>query len=118
LAGDAEGAGANDLVVAIDASDDAADEALAAAEEALSARADGSPAAGDGEPRRLRTLAEVKSEGGGLAIISTPGHYAAAEELKALRLGLNAFVFSDNVALEQEVELKREAHERGLIVMG
>ena len=44
LAGDAEGAGANDLVVAIDAADDAADEALAAAEEALSARADGSPA--------------------------------------------------------------------------
>ena len=31
---------------------------------------------------------------------------------------MNAFVFSDNVALEQEVELKREAHERGLIVMG
>jgi FdrA protein len=31
---------------------------------------------------------------------------------------MNAFVFSDNVALEQEVALKREAHERGLIVMG
>jgi FdrA protein len=118
LAGDAEGAGANDLVVAIDAADDAADEALAAAEEALSARADATPAAGGGEPRRPRTLAEVKSDGGGLAIISTPGHYAAAEALKALRLGMNAFVFSDNVALEQEVELKREAHERGLIVMG
>jgi FdrA protein len=118
LAGDAEGAGANDLVVAIDADDAAADEALAAAEEALSARADATPAAGGGEPRRARTLAEARTDGAGLAIISTPGHYAAAEALKALRLGMNAFVFSDNVAIEQEVELKREAHERGLIVMG
>src|SRR4051794_13249272 len=117
LAADAEGAGANDLVVAIDAADDAADEALAAAEEALSARADAMPAAGDGEPRRARTLAEA-ADGAGLAIISTPGRYAAAEALKALRLGMNAFVFSDNVPLEGEVELKREAHERGLIVMG
>jgi FdrA protein len=31
---------------------------------------------------------------------------------------MNAFVFSDNVPLADEVALKREAHERGLIVMG
>ncbi len=31
---------------------------------------------------------------------------------------MSAFVFSDNVPLEQEVALKREAHERGLLVMG
>jgi FdrA protein len=115
LAAEARDAGANDLVVAIDASDDAAGDALAAAEEALSARA-APPAAGGGEPRRPRTLAEV--EGADLAIVSTPGRYAAAEALKALRLGLNTFVFSDNVPIEQEVELKREAHSRGLIVMG
>src|SRR3954465_14885215 len=59
LAGDAEGAGANDLVVAIDAADDAVDEALAGPEEALRPRADATPAAGGGEPRRPRTLAEV-----------------------------------------------------------
>ena len=115
LADDARAAGANDLVVAIDAAEDAAGDALDAAEEALSARA-APPAAGDGEPRRPRTLAEV--EGANLAIVSTPGRYAAAEALKALRLGLDAFVFSDNVPIAQEVELKRAAHERGLIVMG
>jgi len=115
LADQARAAGANDLVVAIDAAEDAAGDALAAAEEALSARA-APPAAGDGEPRRPRTLAEV--EGASLAIVSTPGRYAAAEALKALRLGLSAFVFSDNVPIAQEVELKRAAHARGLIVMG
>src|SRR6478672_3047595 len=115
LGDEARAAGANDLVVAIDAADDAADEALAAAEEALSSRS-APPTAGGGEPRRPRTLAEV--EGANLAIISTPGRYAAAEALKALRLGLNAFVFSDNVPIAQEVELKRAAHARGLIVMG
>jgi FdrA protein len=126
LEGAAADAGPNDLVVAVDGAEDALDDALAAAEEALSAK--GAPAAaagGEGEPRRPRTLAEAAGAAGaedaargGLAVISTPGRYAAAEARKALRLGLNAFVFSDNVPLEQEIALKREAHERGLIVMG
>src|SRR4051794_14963692 len=109
-------AGPNDLVVAVDADEDGARDAFAAAEEALSARA-APAAAGAGAPRRPRTLAEV-GEGPRLALISTPGRYAAAEAAKALQLGLNAFVFSDNVPLADEVALKREAHERGLIVMG
>jgi succinyl-CoA synthetase alpha subunit len=53
-----------------------------------------------------------------LALISTPGEYAAAEALKALRLGLHVMLFSDNVALEDEVRLKREAEQRGLMLMG
>jgi FdrA protein len=116
LADEAAAAGANDLVVAVDAEDARLDDVFAAAEEALSARA--APAAPEaGEPRRPRALAEVQQQGG-LAVISTPGPYAAAEARKALRLGMSAFVFSDNVPLEQEVALKREAHERGLLVMG
>jgi FdrA protein len=122
LEGEAADAGPNDLVVAVDGAEDALDDALAAAEEALSTKATPAAAGGGGEPRRPRTLAEAAGPEdeapGGLAVISTPGRYAAAEALKALRLGLNAFVFSDNVPLEQEIALKREAHERGLIVMG
>ena len=115
LAGAASGAGANDLVVAVDADETGLDDALAAAERALTERA-GPPADGAaGEPRRPHSLAEVQA---GLAVISTPGRYAAAEALKAVRLGMSAFVFSDNVPLEQEIALKREAHERGLLVMG
>jgi succinyl-CoA synthetase alpha subunit len=53
-----------------------------------------------------------------LALISTPGEYAAAEATKALRLGLNVMLFSDNVALEDEIALKRFARAHDLLVMG
>jgi len=53
-----------------------------------------------------------------LALVSTPGEYAAAEALKALRSGLNVMIFSDNVGLEDEILLKRYARDRDLLVMG
>ena len=53
-----------------------------------------------------------------LALISTPGDYAAAEAMKALRLGLNVMLFSDNVPVEDEIALKRYARAHDLIVMG
>jgi FdrA protein len=51
-------------------------------------------------------------------LISTPGDYAASEALKALHLGLNVMIFSDNVSVEDEVALKRYARDHGLLVMG
>jgi len=53
-----------------------------------------------------------------LALISTPGEYAAAEALKALNLGLNVMLFSDNVTVADEVMLKRHAQANDLVVMG
>lgn len=53
-----------------------------------------------------------------LAFISVPGEYAAQEARTALNRGLNAFIFSDNVPLEEEVELKQLASGKGLWVMG
>lgn len=53
-----------------------------------------------------------------LAVISVPGQYAAREARKALDKGLHVFIFSDNVPVEQEVELKQFAQEKGLLVMG
>ncbi|MEA4895258.1 MAG: acyl-CoA synthetase FdrA [Oscillospiraceae bacterium] len=53
-----------------------------------------------------------------LAIISIPGIYAAAEADRALDEGLNVFMFSDNVTIEDEKKLKQKAHEKGLVVMG
>ena len=41
-----------------------------------------------------------------------------AEAMKALRLGLNVMLFSDNVALEDEIALKRYARAHELLVMG
>ena len=53
-----------------------------------------------------------------VALISVPGTYAAEEAEKALDLGLHPFIFSDNVSIEDEVRLKKKAHEKGLLVMG
>ncbi len=53
-----------------------------------------------------------------LAVISVPGEYAAREAKKALEAGLNVFLFSDNVSIDDELELKQFAAKRGLLVMG
>jgi FdrA protein len=79
------------------------------------------PATGSG-PRtiapRTTQMGLIDQPGANLALISTPGEYAAAEALKALRLGLNVMVFSDNVSVAEEVLLKQEADRRNLLVMG
>jgi succinyl-CoA synthetase alpha subunit len=53
-----------------------------------------------------------------LALFSIPGEYAAEEIEKALDRGLNVFSFTDNISLEDEVRLKKKAHEKGLMLMG
>ena len=53
-----------------------------------------------------------------LAVISLPGEYAAREAHAALERGLNVFLFSDHVPIEDEIALKKKASEAGLIVMG
>jgi FdrA protein len=51
-------------------------------------------------------------------LISVPGRYAAAVARQSLNLGKHVFMFSDNVSLDDEIELKRVAAEKGLMVMG
>ncbi|WP_432402119.1 acyl-CoA synthetase FdrA [Wukongibacter sp. M2B1] len=53
-----------------------------------------------------------------LALFSIPGEYGADEIEKALDKGLNVFSFTDNIPLEDEVRLKKKAHEKGLLMMG
>ncbi|EJY94971.1 acyl-CoA synthetase FdrA [Staphylococcus arlettae] len=53
-----------------------------------------------------------------LALISIPGQYAAMEAENALNNNLNVFMFSDNVAKDDEVRLKQLANDKGLVVMG
>jgi FdrA protein len=53
-----------------------------------------------------------------LAVISVPGEYAPQEATKALDAGVNVFLFSDNVSVGDELELKRRARDKDLIVMG
>lgn len=116
----ATGAGPNDLVVAVAAEDDAvATLAVERAAAALAGDRDNEPG-GSAVVSAARTIAEAVTELGGanLALISTPGPYATAEALKALKRGLHVFLFSDNVPIEDEVELKALARHKGLLVMG
>jgi len=51
-------------------------------------------------------------------LVSVPGRYAAGVAREALAQGRHLFLYSDNVALEDEIALKQEAAEKGLLVMG
>jgi succinyl-CoA synthetase alpha subunit len=51
-------------------------------------------------------------------IISSPGNYATAETMKALKKGLHVFLFSDNVSIEDELMLKKQAAKKKLLLMG
>lgn len=53
-----------------------------------------------------------------IALISVAGTYAVSEVRKALNKNINVMLFSDNVSIEDEVELKKLAHEKGLLMMG
>jgi FdrA protein len=53
-----------------------------------------------------------------LVLISTPGLYAAAEARKALQQDRHVMIFSDNVSLDDEADLKELAAGRGLLLMG
>jgi succinyl-CoA synthetase alpha subunit len=110
----------NDLLIVIEGSDERAlDAVLNQAEVMLKQKPTDS---GDGGRQRVMPrsiemgLAEMP--GANLALISTPGEYAAAEALKALHLGLNAMLFSDNVSMDDEIVLKQYARDHGLLVMG
>jgi succinyl-CoA synthetase alpha subunit len=111
---------ANDLLIALQGDADALDAALDAAESALRQPAPSSSNNGRScgiAPRSIE-MGLGQMVGANLALISTPGEYAAAEAFKALGLGLNVMLFSDNVDLKDEIALKRFAQSRDLIVMG
>ncbi len=78
------------------------------------------PAVEGGNRPSVRTLEEAwhRQPHSNLAVISVPGEYAAREARKALELGINVFLFSDHVAIAEEISLKKLAREKGLIVMG
>ncbi|MGH3321423.1 MAG: FdrA family protein [Streptosporangiaceae bacterium] len=112
-------AGSGDLVLAARAdTSDAADEALSAGERTL--REARSATTDEPTARSNRTLEEAvsRSPSANVAVVSVPGEYAAMEAHKALTAGLHVLLFSDNVPLDQEVELKDRAARLGRLVMG
>lgn len=111
-----DGAGPDDLVIAVQGGP----AALAAARVRLEAALVPAPApaaSGDVPPR---TVGAAVRDGGTatLALVSVPGEHAFPEALDAVEGGADVLVFSDNMPVWQEVALKRAAARHGRLVMG
>jgi len=106
---------ANDLVVAISAEDQKAIDAVVS-------KLDGWLMGGDQErtDSHLHSLEDglLAKPNANLAVISVPGEFAAREARNALEKGLNVFLFSDNVRIDDELALKLLAWDKHLLVMG
>jgi len=115
LAAEGEQAGANDLVIAVRASDQRSGQA--ALDSALTLVSERPQSETFPHARSLAGALETMPRAN-LALISVPGEYAALEARKALGAGLHALVFSSGVPLEEERSLKLLANEKGLLLMG
>ena len=104
---------ANDLVIAIEAKDE---QALKAAQEDVINRLN-RKVGNDDESFNSIDEADL-ADGWNLCQISLPGEYAAEEAKKAINKGLDVFIFSDNVSIEEELELKKLGDEKDVLVMG
>lgn len=109
-------AGPDDLVIAVEAETDAAAAAAITRLDALLAPQPDHHPAHTPPPRTVEFAASTTDAN--LALIATPGRYAAVEAYAAVYAGLHVFLFSDNVSIEDEVRLKRLAAERDLLMMG
>ena len=108
----------NDLLIALEASEAAAQAALELAASLLRPSAV-EPVSGAAHriPVSIAMGLHDALEAN-FALISVPGRYAAAEALKALSNGLHVMIFSDNVPEDQEAAIKRYASQNQLLVMG
>ena len=112
-----DAATASDLMVCIEAKDDAAVKAaLDNVQAHLKTKAGGSK----DEELKPATIEEAadRLEDANFCMISLPGPMAKLDVLSAINRGLNVMLFSDNITIEDEIELKKKAIEKGLLMMG
>ena len=112
-----DAATASDLMGCIEAKDDAAVKAaLDNVQAHLKTKAGGSKA----EELKPATIEEAadRLEDANFCMISLPGPMAKLDVLSAINRGLNVMLFSDNITIEDEIELKKKAIEKGLLMMG
>lgn len=106
----------SDMIVAIEAEEAGSLDAALAETERLLSPAE-KPAGEQAPPTSLEEALELIPDAN-LAVISVPGQFAKREAMQALARGLNVFLFSSNVSREEEVELKKVAEEKKLLLMG
>ena len=115
LTEEAQAAQANDLIIAIRSGTDM-QPLLEEAQSLLSARSvDAEKTAS--LPETVRAAKRIYPHLN-LTVISVGGAYAAREAREALAAGMHVLLFSDNVSLQDEVDLKRFARQRDLLLMG
>jgi len=108
----------NDLIIAVEGETDAAlEEAFQTARDLLHKRQRQVDETDEYRPASFEAAVRMAPDAN-LITISVPGTYAAREARRALDHGLHVMLFSDNVSLEDEVELKKRASEKGLLMMG
>jgi FdrA protein len=61
----------------------------------------------------LRTMPDVN-----LALISIPGEHVKKMSLRLIDLGIHQHIFSDHVSIEDELEIKRNASRKGVLILG
>jgi FdrA protein len=106
----------DELVITVKADNEKiAAEALSKVDELLAARKGNQDT--DYQPHSIETAANMLPDASWV-IVSVAGRYAAGVTREALRLGKHVHLFSDNVSVDEEIELKKDARERGLLVMG
>ena len=108
-----DGISRNDLLLAVTAD---SEQTLEAARAVMLESLDG-PGAKHAQYRDLDEI-DLAQDAYDLVQISVPGPFAAREAKKAMEKGLDVFIFSDNVPIEEELELKRLGQEMGRLVMG
>lgn len=106
----------DDLVVALEAEDEASMGSAVKEAERLLAMGE-TPKSATSAPSSLQE-AIASAPDSNLAVISVPGAYAKREGLASLNAGLNVFMFSSNVSRQDERALKVLAREKGLLMMG
>jgi FdrA protein len=117
LAPEVQAAGADDMVIVINAEDQsAAQNALEKVDELIAARR-GMSGDEDYLPKSLESASEMLPTAQWV-LISVPGRYAAGVARQALDLNKHVFLYSDNVTMMDEIDLKSTAIEKGLLVMG
>lgn len=118
LAAGSEAAGADDIILAVETlNPEDLDAVLQAMTDLLSGADSRAQAASAYSPKTL-SAGVTALQGANLVLISLPGIYVKPEALKALDLGCHLMIFSDNVPLEDELEIKRKGAQAGLLVMG
>ncbi|MBF8984217.1 acyl-CoA synthetase FdrA [Lutibacter sp. B2] len=108
--------GANDFFISVLSEEDLnMKEISIKVDELLTKKKNDSPS--DYNPPTLDSALKYQADSN-VVVISLPGKYAADEVRKSLKSGLHVMLFSDNVSMKEEKELKTLAREKGLLMMG